>query len=130
MDSSCKISFHGIWTFGTIFEQIFSLEYLWRFLYATMKTKLMGYWDITRSFKFPILCYIWIIWRMLEKCSSIHKAENAVRNIISREWRWETSSHSLIKSSMSRFDQQVNKHGSKTNIKSWVFQLSIFQCIY
>ena len=55
---------------------------------------------------------------MLEKCSSIHKAENAVRNIISREWRWETSSHFLIKSSMSRFDQQVNKHGSKTNIKS------------
>ena len=48
---------------------------------------------------------------MLEKYSSIHKAENAVRNVISREWRWETSSHSLIKSSMNCFDQQVNKHG-------------------
>ena len=48
---------------------------------------------------------------MLEKYSLIHKTESAFRNIISREWRWETSSHSLIKSSLSCFDQEVNKHG-------------------
>lgn len=47
---------------------------------------------------------------MLEKYSSIHKAENAIRNIISQEWRWETSSQSSIKSSMSCFDQKVNKY--------------------
>ena len=39
-----------------------------------------------------------------------HKNENGIRNVISRDWKWETSSQSSVKSSLNCLDQTVNKH--------------------
>lgn len=53
---------------------------------------------------------------MLEKYNLIHKGENAIRNVISRNWMWETSSQSSVKSSLDCLDQKVNKHSDMISL--------------